>query len=196
MNKVQAFRISNPLATPYRHISNPLARMLTINANCVLVAKTLDSINSLLSFFDTGGGTSDLKHLFYFIVNLSNMVQIRTTTTAAHPFTFPTLHLSAPYAAIRCHAVILLKRILLKFWSFYVAFIQTLFSSSIPANKDISFVLYTRGNSVSESNMLKLLDLQSGGVCSLFSKLGTEKSKLKKKVRRKYQKKVRRSTNH
>ena len=83
--------------------------MLTINASYILVAKTLDSINSLLSFFDTGGGTSDLKHLFSFIAKLSNTVQIRKTPTAAHPFTFPTLHLSAPYAAFICGAVVLLK---------------------------------------------------------------------------------------
>lgn len=94
----------------YTHLSIPLTRILTINASCILVAETLGSIKSLLSFFDTGGGTSDLKHLFnFFLVKLSNMVQIRKTPTAAHPFTFPTLHLSAPYAALICGAVFLLK---------------------------------------------------------------------------------------
>jgi len=83
--------------------------MLTIKTNCILVATTLDSINYLLSFFDTGGGTNDSKHLFCFIVKLSNMVQIRKTPTAAHPSASPMLHPSAPYASIICGTVILLK---------------------------------------------------------------------------------------
>lgn len=69
----------------------------------------LDYMSSLLSFFDSGGETSDLKHLACFTIKLRNMVPIRRAPTAAHPRTVPTLLVSAPCAAILCGAVTLLR---------------------------------------------------------------------------------------
>lgn len=107
MNQVQAFKIYISY-TIHTHLSNPLPRMLTINASCALAARMLDSMSCLLSFFDSGGETSDLKHLVCFTIKLANMVPIRRIPTAAHPCTVPTLLISAPCAAILCGAVMLL----------------------------------------------------------------------------------------
>lgn len=73
------------------------------------------------------------------------MVQIRKTPTAAHPSTFPTLQLSTPYATIICGAVLLLKE-------YYrnPGYLRIAVSHSIPADKGISFISCTIGNSVSE----------------------------------------------
>lgn len=50
------------------------------------------------------------------------MVQIRTTPTAAHPSTFPTLlHLPAPYAAVMCFSK-MTAQVLVKFWSSKICF--------------------------------------------------------------------------
>lgn len=107
MNQVQAFRICISY-TIHPHLSNPLTRMLTINASCALAAKMLDSASSLLSFFDSGAETSNLKHLVYFTIKLRNMVPIRRIPTAAHPCTVPTLLSYAPCAAILGGVVMLL----------------------------------------------------------------------------------------